>query len=170
MWDLRWNLKGSLYGYPIRRDWGQEKKGTTEDEMAGWHHWLDGRESQWTPGVGDGQGSLACCDSWGRKESETTEWLIWSDLIHISKARCLFCLIGVQSVIYFSRLQRTVSDLYNMVLLVTLKFYHTCSPSSISSSGIGKKMLCSLPWENNKELVEPIWSKDICLFQLIYLF
>ena len=48
------------------RDWGQEEKGTTEDEMAGWHHWLDGRESEWTLGVGDGQGSLACCDSWGR--------------------------------------------------------------------------------------------------------
>ena len=63
------------------RDWGQEEKGTTEDEMAGWHHWLDGRESWWTPGVGDGQGGLVCCDSWGRKESDTTEWLIWSDLI-----------------------------------------------------------------------------------------
>ena len=49
-------------------------------EMAGWHHWLDGRESQWTPGVGDGEGGLACCDSWGRKESDTTEWLIWSDI------------------------------------------------------------------------------------------
>ena len=49
------------------RDWGQEEKGTTEDEMAGWHHWLDGRESEWTPGVCDGQGGLACCDSWGRK-------------------------------------------------------------------------------------------------------
>ena len=61
------------------RDWGQEEKGTTEDEMAGWHHWLDGRESQWTPGVCDGQGGLACCNSWGRKESDTTEWLIWSD-------------------------------------------------------------------------------------------
>ena len=53
----------------------------TEDEMAGWHHWLDGHESQWTPGVGDGQGGLACCDSWGRKELDTTERLIWSDLI-----------------------------------------------------------------------------------------
>ena len=59
--------------------WGQEEKGTTEDEMAGWHHWLDGRESEWTLGVDDGQGGLACCDSWGRKESDTTEWLIWSD-------------------------------------------------------------------------------------------
>ena len=61
------------------RDWGQDEKGMTEDEMAGWHHWLDGRESQWTPGVGDGQGGLACCDSWGCKESDTTERLIWSD-------------------------------------------------------------------------------------------
>ena len=64
-----------------RRDWGQEEKGTTEDEMARWHHWLDGRESEWTPGVGDGQGGLACCNSWGRKGSDTTEWLIWSDLL-----------------------------------------------------------------------------------------
>ena len=62
------------------RDWGQEEKGTTEDEMAGWHHWLDGRESECTPGVGEGQGGLACCDSWGCKESDTTEQLIWSDL------------------------------------------------------------------------------------------
>ena len=65
------------------RDWGQEEKGTTEDEMAGWHHWLDECESEWTPGVGDIQGGLACCNSWGRKESDTTERLIWSDLIYI---------------------------------------------------------------------------------------
>ena len=62
------------------RDWRQEEKGTTEDEMAGWHHWLDGRESEWTPGVGDGQGGLACCYSWGRKESDTTERLNWTEL------------------------------------------------------------------------------------------
>ena len=61
------------------RDWGQEK-GTTEDEMAGWHHWLDGHEFEWTLGVGDGQGGLACCDSWGRKESDTTEQLNWTEL------------------------------------------------------------------------------------------
>ena len=60
------------------RDWGQEKKGMTEDEMAGWHHWLDGCEFEWTLGVGDGQGGLACCDSWGRKKSDTTERLNWT--------------------------------------------------------------------------------------------
>ena len=48
--------------------------------MAGWHHWLDGRESEWTLGVGDGQGGLECCDSWGHKESDTTEWLNWTEL------------------------------------------------------------------------------------------
>ena len=62
------------------RDWGQEEKGTTEDEMAGWHHQHNGHEFGWTPGVGDGQGGLACCDSWGRKESDTTKRLNWTEL------------------------------------------------------------------------------------------
>ena len=68
------------------RDWGKEEKGTTEDEMAGWHHWLDGCEFEWTLGVGDGQGGLVCCNSWGRKESDTTEWLIWSDEFGLHQA------------------------------------------------------------------------------------
>ena len=59
------------------REWGQEEKRMTEEEMARWHHWVDGPEFEWTPRVGDGQGGLACCDSWGRKESDTTEWLNW---------------------------------------------------------------------------------------------
>ena len=62
------------------RDWGQEEKGATEDEMAGWHHRLDGHEFGWTPGVGDGQGGLACCNSWGHKESDTTEQMNWTEL------------------------------------------------------------------------------------------
>ena len=61
------------------RGWGQEEKGMTEDEMAGWHHQLDGHEFEWTPGDGDGQGGLACCDSWGHKESDTTERLNWTE-------------------------------------------------------------------------------------------
>ena len=61
------------------RDWGQEEKGTTEDEMAGLHHWFNGREFEWTPGVGDGQGGLVFCDSWGRKELDTTERLNWAE-------------------------------------------------------------------------------------------
>ena len=61
------------------RDWGQEEKGTTEDEMAGWHHQCERREFEWTPGVGDGQGGLTCCDSWGHKESDMTERLNCTD-------------------------------------------------------------------------------------------
>ena len=60
-------------------DWRQEK-GTTEDEMVGWHHWLSGREFEQASGTGDGQGGLACCSPWGRKELETTEWLNWTEL------------------------------------------------------------------------------------------
>ena len=62
------------------RDWGQEEEGTTEDEMVGWHHQLNGRGFGWTPGVADGQGGLTCCGSWGRKESDTTERLNWTEL------------------------------------------------------------------------------------------
>ena len=61
----------------IRKDWRQEKKGTTEDEMVGWHHRLNGHGSGWTPGVADGQGGLACCPLWSPKELDTTEWLNW---------------------------------------------------------------------------------------------
>ena len=62
------------------------EKGMTEDEIAGWHHWLDAREFEWTPGVGDGQGGLACCNSWGCKESDMTEWLNWTELNHKTSA------------------------------------------------------------------------------------
>ena len=64
------------------RDWGQEEKGTTEDEIAGWHHQLDGHEFGLTPGVGDGQGGLACCDSWSSKELDMTERLNLTELKH----------------------------------------------------------------------------------------
>ena len=61
------------------KDWGQEEKGTREDEMVGWHHWLNGHGFGWTLGVGDGQGSLACWGSWGCKESDKTEQLNWAE-------------------------------------------------------------------------------------------
>ena len=66
------------------RDRGQEENGMTEDEMAGWDQRLDGYELEWTPGVADGQGGLASCDSWGRKESDTTEQLNWTEARHAS--------------------------------------------------------------------------------------
>ena len=62
------------------QDWRQEDKGMTEDEMVEWHHWLDEHEFEQTSGVDDGQGSLACCNPWGHKESDTTEWLNRTEL------------------------------------------------------------------------------------------
>ena len=64
-----------VIGPDAGKDWRQEKKGKTEDEMVGWHHRLNGHEFEQAPGVGDGQGGLPCCSSWGCKESDTTEWL-----------------------------------------------------------------------------------------------
>ena len=74
LWPL--HAKSWLFGKDpdAGRGWGQDEKGTTEDEMAGWHHQLDGHEFDWTPGVGDRQGGLASCSSWGHKELDTTEW------------------------------------------------------------------------------------------------
>jgi len=81
------------------RDWEQEEKGMTENEMVGWHHWLNGHGFWWTPGIGDGQEGLACCGSRGRKKSDTTEWLNWTELGKIFKklfyikqySKCLTC-------------------------------------------------------------------------------
>ena len=71
------------------KDWRQEEKGMTEDEMVGWHHWLNGHESEWAPGDGDGQGSLVCCYPWGCKESDTTERLNSSTLFYCFLLYCL---------------------------------------------------------------------------------
>ena len=61
------------------KDWRQEEKGTTEDEIVGWHYWLDGHEFEKAPGVSDGQGDLVCCCPWGHKESDMTEQLNWTE-------------------------------------------------------------------------------------------
>ena len=83
---LSWvSLEPNLRGLKFGKDWGQEEKGTTEDEMVGWHHRLNGHGFGWALGVGDGQGGLACCGSWGCKESDTTEWLNWTGLLWLGK-------------------------------------------------------------------------------------
>jgi len=64
----------------VGNDWREEEKGTTEDEMVGWHHQLNGHEFEYNLGVGDGQGGLACCSPWGHKVSDMTEWLNWTEL------------------------------------------------------------------------------------------
>ena len=87
---LMLKLELQYFGHFMWRVWGQEDKGTTEDEMAGWHHQLDGHEFGLTPGVGDGQGGLACCHPWGHKESDTTERLNWTELV-LRLPYTLFC-------------------------------------------------------------------------------
>ena len=73
------------------KDWRREGKGTTEDEMVGCHHRLDGHEFEQAPGVGDGQGGVMCCSPWGCKESYTTERLNWTDSLEWSQLRFLGC-------------------------------------------------------------------------------
>ena len=77
------------------KDWGQKEKGMIEDEIVGWQHWLDGCELEWTPGVGDGQGNLACCNSCGRKEWDMTEQLNWTERIY-TESRKLYWRIYLQ--------------------------------------------------------------------------
>ena len=129
LWPL--HVKSWLIGKDsdAGRDWGQEEKGTTEDEMAEWHHWLDGRESEWTPGVGDGQGGLARSDSWGRKESDTTERLIWSNLNIAEshswhKTSYLFPRLKITQKIYRT-MERFLLTLHSQLLQTRMVFYYT---------------------------------------------
>ena len=105
------------------RDWEQEEKGTTEDEMAGWHHWLNGREFEWTPGVGDGPGGLACCNSWGHKESDTTEQLNWTELTFSGLEwkltfSCPEATAGTCNTRLVPNQARSMSRLYSVTLLI----------------------------------------------------
>ena len=135
------------------RGWGQEEKGMTEDEMAGWHHWLDGRESEWTPGVGDGQGGLVCCGSWGRKESDTTQRLIWSDLILMDMTHLSF--------FPWRNNSKHWSCTYSVSILV-LSILHLSNIFFNHYSNSVKKVLiniCTLQmWEQKKKEVD-IFSK-----------
>ena len=76
-----WIIVNDVHAKVFREEYTGVEKRAVEDKMAGWHHRLDGSEFEWTPGVGDGQGGLTCYDSWGRKESDTTERLNWTELI-----------------------------------------------------------------------------------------
>ena len=101
------------------KDWGQEEKGMTEDEMVGWHHWLNGHGFGWTPGVGDGQGGLLCCSSWGHKELDTTEWLNWTENISKEKPREL-----IFGNFNYTRSPKGVSFLLNERTLISNLYPH----------------------------------------------
>ena len=114
------SLEKTLMLGKIEGQWRQEEKGTTEVEMAGWHHWLNGHDFGWTLGVGNEQGGLVCCSSWCRKELDTTEGLNWTELSRSTLALPVFFL-GLASSF---RLQKSShSDgplLYSLVLLIFL--------------------------------------------------
>ena len=99
------------------KDWRQEEKGTTEDEMVGWHHRLDGHEFEQAPVVGDGQGSLACCSPWGGKESDTTERLNWTELNHHLSLQWVFicCWLKVWSITRINKLWQTDTKWANAI-------------------------------------------------------
>ena len=99
------------------RDWGREEKGMTEDEMAGWHHQLDGQEFGWTPGVGDGQVGLACCNSWGYKESDTTERLNWRQCV-----KKIFFLIYFEAILPYHPTLSLSHRVQKTVLYISVSF------------------------------------------------
>ena len=98
------DAKGWLIGKDpdAGKDWGQEEKGTTEDEMVGWHHQHNGHGFGWTPEVGDGQGGLACYVSWGLKGSDMTEWLNWTELNWKCRIKDIMC-PSVPGFLYFQK-------------------------------------------------------------------
>ena len=127
------------------KDWRQEEKGMTEDEMVGWHHQLNGLEFEQAPGIGDGQGSLVCWSPWGSKESDMTEQLNWTELnihsqIYVSSLK-LPELQGIMSVSSTCSLRHLILDISHLICSKlsswyspqTGSFYGTISVNRISS-------------------------------------
>ena len=132
----------------VGRDWGQEEKGTTEDEMAGWHHWLDGHESEWTLGVCDGQGGLACCDSWGCKESDTTERLNWTEGYSISSKGFLSTVVDI--IVIRIKFRLSLRSYYLWDLNIYLERYWTFTSALWYTNSM---LLSSAFWKPQKPLL-----------------
>ena len=117
------------------RDWGQEEKGTPEDEMVGWHHWLNGHEFGWTLGVGDGQGGPACCSSRGREWSDTTDRLNWNhwnfDIIVLITCEFLVSFIYGCYIIYSWNARHLSHPSVFKVISLKVNFYLSLSKMSL---------------------------------------
>ena len=152
------------------RDWGQKEKGMTKDEMAGWHHWLHGRESEWTPGVGDGQGGLACCDSWGRKESDMTERLNWAEITSDSLRY-----LGLQQTktLYPSlspgdwAISCPLSWWYYLTISFSTALFSSC-PQSLPATGSFLIYPKKLMYRNTQHIGKLSFWKDHCLLPFLH--
>ena len=103
------------------KDWGQEEKGITEDEMVGWPHRLDRHGFGWTPGVGDGQGGLACCGSWGCKQSDTTEQLDWTGAYQCERAFSFCFFLSLEGACFCVRFKSEVLSLERLIMIHSSK-------------------------------------------------
>ena len=121
------------------KDWRQEEKGMTEDEMVGWHHWLNGHESEQAPGIGDGQGGLVCCSPWGHKELDATEQLNWSDQTphtcqgNVKYTDCLAPFLGDSSLM--GRAQEFIFKQSSQVSLLNQQLETLSTPGHLPSTG-----------------------------------
>ena len=150
------------------KDWGQEEKGTTEDEMAGWHHWLDGREFEWTLGVGDGQGGLAFCNSWSCKELDMIEWLNWTEysfLAFFIFYQTFYGLIALSQVLNW--IQSTEARYGKVILQIWL-------PKAVSESELWKtvgpyKDTTSIAVWQGKYIITPLFQNTLQCNTIIYI-
>ena len=120
------------------QDWGHEEKGMTEDEMVGWHHWLNGHGFGWTLGIGDGQGGLACCGSRGHKESDRIERLNWTDTSELNVISSSRCTPPIYTMLYFCYISVKLEGngkciiafiMLPCVLKIWRKFYISLTPA-----------------------------------------
>ena len=143
-----------------RKEWGQEEKGTTEDKMVGWHHWLNGHGFGWILGVGDGQGGLACCGSQGCKKLDTVEWLNWTGLKiapgtwHKANSNYLSHNISCKEIIVesFSSWWKTPVDIFK-------------KPSNLKQEWIKRNIFLDTSWHHCKSKIRRIlnssqWIRD----------
>jgi len=134
------------------KDWRQEEKRMTEDEMVGWHHWLNGHEFEWTPGVGDGQGGLAFCSPWGHKESDTTEWLKWTDELYINKV------VKNKPICFYSECKCLQLRLF----IPTIDKYHVIKTSHITIvTTIGAQFYLKMAFETSISSTNPLQDNSL---------
>ena len=131
---------------------GRRRRGRQKDEMAGWHHRLDGREFGWAPGVGDGQGGLACCNSWGRKESDMTEQLNWTEL------KCVYVLSHF-SCVWLFKTPWTVTHQAPLSMGFSRQKYWNGLPCLLQgifpTQGWNPHLLCLLHWQVGSSPLAP---------------